>query len=300
MSGIYQIQSKKKPERIYIGSAINIHVRWMSHLKGLRKNKHHSKTLQRHFNKYGEADLQFSVLAGCDKEDLIRHEQYFLDAYRPYFNTLLVAGSVLGLKHSDETKRKISELQKGKKRGKRPNWNYPPWNKGKKATPEAIKNQSESHKGKKMPEEQRLKMLGRKTPEATLIKMKGKIPWNKGKVGIYSEETKLKMSNAKKGKPSWNKNKPWAKEIRKKISEAQKGKPNPIKGTTGRWKHTEETKLKMSEKHKGIKPSREARLRMSEAQKNKSDETKRKISEALMGNKNGRKNKSKLPIINLN
>lgn len=43
---------------------------------------------------------------------------------------------------------------------------------------------------------------------------KGKIPWNKGKTGIYSEETKQKISNTLKENIPWNKG--------KKMSEAYK------------------------------------------------------------------------------
>ncbi len=71
LSGIYQIQSKIKPERCYIGSAIHISNRWTKHLSELRLNRHHSRKLQLHYNKYGESDLQFSVLLGCEKEDLL-------------------------------------------------------------------------------------------------------------------------------------------------------------------------------------------------------------------------------------
>lgn len=59
------------------------------------------------------------------------------------------------------------------------------------------------------------KRIGKKLSEETKIKIsnahKGKMPknivagWNKGKKGIYSQETLKKMSEAKKGKPSWNK-----------------------------------------------------------------------------------------------
>ena len=45
---------------------------------------------------------------------------------------------------------------------------------------------------------------------------KGKVPWNKGKHGIYSEESRRKMSESRKGKVPWNKGKkglqvPWNK-----------------------------------------------------------------------------------------
>ena len=77
----------------------------------------------------------------------------------------------------------------------------------------------------------------------------GKPSWNKGK--HFSEETKEKISNANKGKPSWNKGKHLSEETKEKISNANKGKESSFKG-----KHfSEETKIKMSEAHKGKESS---------------------------------------------
>lgn len=189
-SGIYQIQSKCKPERIYIGSAVNIRKRWNLHLKNLRKNKHHSKKLQRHYDKYREVDLCFSILLGCNKEDLIKTEQYFLDSYRPYFNNRLVAESNLGLKHSEESKQKMRHIK----------------------SEETRKKLSETHKGHHHSEETK-----RKISEAR----RGKSSWNKGK--HHSEETKRKISEARKNKYS-------SEETKRKMSEAKKGNRNPFYG----------------------------------------------------------------------
>jgi group I intron endonuclease len=98
-SGIYKIQSISKSERYYIGSAINIEQRWRLHLHHLRKNCHGSIFLQRHFNKYGIDDLQFSILYICDKKYLVETEQYCLDLYNPLFNLCKKAYSPLGIKH---------------------------------------------------------------------------------------------------------------------------------------------------------------------------------------------------------
>lgn len=54
-------------------------------------------------------------------------------------------------------------------------------------------------------------------------------PWNKGKKGVQhlSEETKKKMSESKKGKPTWNKGLktgPLSEETKDKISKAHKNK----------------------------------------------------------------------------
>jgi group I intron endonuclease len=111
IAGIYQIQSKRKPNRVYIGSASNIQQRWRAHLSYLRNNKHHAIKLQRHFNKYGEDDFQFSILLGCDKdkEYLLKTEQFFIDSMKPYFNSCPLATSRKGSKATEETCKKISE-----------------------------------------------------------------------------------------------------------------------------------------------------------------------------------------------
>jgi group I intron endonuclease len=114
-SGIYKIQSKIKPKRIYIGSAINIKNRWHSHKSDLRLNKHGNKRLQNHYNKYGEKDLQFSIIIGCLKESLIENEQFFMDCYNPFFNICRIAGSPLGTKRSDEVKEKMRQKNLGRK-----------------------------------------------------------------------------------------------------------------------------------------------------------------------------------------
>src|SRR5574344_1552594 len=108
---------------------------------------------------------------------------------------------------------------------------------------------------------------------------KGKPSPLKGK--HKSDETRRHMSEAHKGKPSLMKGKHLSDETKLKMSEAMKGKPSPMKG-----KHkSEEMKRKLSEAHKGHKISEEAKRKISEVHKGKhsSDETKLKISEAMKG-----------------
>lgn len=220
ISGIYKIQSIIKPERVYIGSAVSISNRWNQHLHYLRKNKHHSIKLQRHFNKYGESDLQFSILLGCKKEDLIKNEQYFLDSYFTYFNTCKIAGSLLGTKRTEEQNKALSKRMMGNKNCVGIHRDV--WNKGLKNvySDESRKKMSESHKGKVLPkgikrkplsEEHRNKISesnkGRIVSEETRIKIgnshrgrKGQIPWNKGKTGLLSDTTRQSISNSLKGK----------------------------------------------------------------------------------------------------
>ena len=99
ISGIYKIESKVHPDRIYIGSAVNFRHRKNIHFRTLKKNIHKNPKLQAHYNKYGEGDLSFSVIAICDKKELIPEnkiiwiEQFFIDAYKPWFNIAKIAGS---------------------------------------------------------------------------------------------------------------------------------------------------------------------------------------------------------------
>jgi group I intron endonuclease len=116
MMVIYKILTKSN-NKIYIGSAINFKKRKESHLKDLKNNNHHSKYLQRVYNKYGKNNLEFSILTEIfDKKYLLKEEQYWLDYYQPFgkngYNSCKIAGSMLGFKHSEKTKQKISNLQK--------------------------------------------------------------------------------------------------------------------------------------------------------------------------------------------
>lgn len=206
-SGIYMIQSKIKPTRVYIGSSKNISERWRHHLMNLRLKRHHSPKLQAHYNKYGESDLQFSILLGCDIVDLISAEQYFIDSHNPWFNASPTASSRLGTKASAESKYKMRLAKLGKKQSKehvakRVKSIGTPWNKDKKATPEAIKHQSEAHKGKRMTQEQRERrsgvnhrLFGKKHSPETIQKMR-----DAAKGRVISEEQKMKIRNTLRGK----------------------------------------------------------------------------------------------------
>jgi len=210
-TGIYKIQSKLKTNRCYVGSAVNFKERRREHLKLLRGGRHHSIKLQRHYDKYGENDLIFSLIIGCDKEALIVHEQFYIDALSPYFNICRYAGNtigqrpMLGKKCSDETKKKISIANKGRKHPYR------------KRTPEQI-------------EKTRQALLGRKrTPEAREKMSLAKKGKKLGPRGPITEETRRKMSISQKG----NRNALGAKrspETIMQMSLRMKGKPSCFKG----------------------------------------------------------------------
>jgi group I intron endonuclease len=238
-SGIYQIQSKYKPKRIYIGSSCNIKRRWENHRYDLRKNKHGSSKLQNHFNKYGINDLLFEVIELCDIDKLISKEQFYIDSLNPFFNNCKIANSPLGIKRSDKVRRKQSERMKGLFAGEN-NPNY-----GKHHSPESRQKIKKSHENRvykkhtdEWKEQARQRMLGKNNPNY------GKETWQKGK--HLSEETKQKLSLSKKGKPSKTKGvkkPPISDQLRLKRSLNQIGVKNHFYGKH----HTEEAKKKIKE-----------------------------------------------------
>lgn len=151
-SGIYVI-GRISGGRFYIGSAVNLASRWRVHRCRLNKGNHHSPQLQAAWNKHGASAFEFAVLEEvADRSLLIEREQVWLDAFRPYYNTCRVAGSVAGHSVSAEGRKKISEAQKGRKRGP--------------LSPETRAKISAANRGKPLTAEHRAKLaaakLGRK------------------------------------------------------------------------------------------------------------------------------------------
>lgn len=121
IGGIYLIQSISKPERIYVGSTKDFQIRWRGHKSSLNRGNHSSPQLQYHYNVYGLKDLVFEIIESgeyLDKNHLLSREQGWYDRFcfnstgLPYFNCAPIAGSNLGVKWSDELKKKQSERVK--------------------------------------------------------------------------------------------------------------------------------------------------------------------------------------------
>lgn len=112
LSCIYIILNVINNKR-YIGSAKDFKVRKYRHLLALRKNQHGNIFLQRAFNKYGEENFKFEIIAIVkDINDLIEREQFYLDLLKPEYNICKIAGSALGRKHTSEAILKMSIFQK--------------------------------------------------------------------------------------------------------------------------------------------------------------------------------------------
>ena len=115
ISGVYEIVNKVNGHR-YIGSSANIAKRWReTTTRDLNGLKHHSVYLQRAWLKYGPDCFAFAVIENCEKSSLVQREQFYINELKPAYNTSPTAGMCpLGVKHTDETKRKVSEAGKGR------------------------------------------------------------------------------------------------------------------------------------------------------------------------------------------
>ena len=228
ISGIYQIKSRISGKR-YVGSSVNIYKRWSAHRSILKSRQHHSEILQRAWDKYGEENIEFSILLTCPEKDLLKYEQAYLDRGNCDYNIAKdAAAPMLGKKFTEEHKRNISKGQIGRK-----------------VSEETRRKISEAHKGMKCSEETRRKMSEVKMGE------------NNARYGIKaSPETLLKMSEVHKGKRH-------SEETKAKMSETKTGKNNPNYGKA----MSIEQRKKISEAHKGLVPSYETRAKISEALK---------------------------------
>ncbi|NJO64321.1 MAG: GIY-YIG nuclease family protein [Richelia sp. RM2_1_2] len=118
-SGIYKIINITNG-KFYIGSARNFRNRWNSHKYHLIRNQHENSHLQNAWNKYGENQFKFEIIEECPINTLLMREQFYIDLYKPYDNTigyniLRIAGSSLGFKFSEESRVKMSVAKQGKK-----------------------------------------------------------------------------------------------------------------------------------------------------------------------------------------
>jgi len=115
-----------------------------------------------------------------------------------------------------------------------------------------------------------------------------------GKQFEVSEETKVKISLACKGRPAWNKGVSPSEETKQKISKNHRG--GPQKGYTP----IEESRQRMSLANKGKKRSEETKRKSSLAHKGKhlSEATKLKISLAKRGKKKSLETRQKMSLAN--
>ena len=227
MGSIYKITNTVNGKS-YIGQTIHDAVkgRISEHFRGASNG---SQLLKRAIKKHGKCVFIYKILHDGIIPELL--DSYEIEAIAK-FNAVAPKGYNLnsggggGKTPSEETRRKMSEVNKGKNNGF-----Y-----GKNHSAETRRKLSEARKGKPGA------MTGRKHSAEARRKLSEA---HKGKK--HTPETRRKMSESRKGK----RRAPYSLETRRKMSEERKGKP-------GR-PHTLETRRKMSEaqKHPMHEPSKE-------------------------------------------
>lgn len=101
--GVYCITNSKNG-KIYIGSTGNsFYNRFHQHLSDYKNGKHNGVILKRAFDAHGIENFIFSIICICDERDRLTMEQFYIDKGVDY-NCAMIAGSLLGLKHSNTSK----------------------------------------------------------------------------------------------------------------------------------------------------------------------------------------------------
>lgn len=181
--------------------------------------------------KYGKENFIKKILFICECREhalIIESEIVNLDFIEQKDTYNMITGGFGCFSISNETRQKISDSNKGKKR-----------------TEETKRKIGNAHKGKKISDEQKLLLSN--------LKKDSMIGIGNPMYGLkHSEESKLKMKLKKI-------NKKLSEDHKRKLSKAKDGKISTMKGK----KHSEETKLKMSKIRKGVKHSEEHKRKLS-------------------------------------
>jgi len=145
--GIYYIENIINNKK-YIGKSVCIEKRWVIHKRKLLSQTHFNNHLLKAWNKYGENNFEFHILEECSEDKLSEKELFYINHFNTTINgyNITKGGKGFYSEHLESSKIKISESLKKQ------------WASG-------------DRKGKPWTSEQK-------------EKMKGKIPWNKGKAGI--------------------------------------------------------------------------------------------------------------------
>jgi group I intron endonuclease len=113
-SGVYMIKNILNGES-YIGSATSLMKRANAHRCCLLNGNHANIKLQRSFNKNGGNCFIIGVIEFTSIENLINLETEMINKFKPFYNLRNVTKSNLGVKLSDETRKKMRDAKIGKK-----------------------------------------------------------------------------------------------------------------------------------------------------------------------------------------
>lgn len=109
-SGVYR-WNNLITNKSYVGSSVSLGRRFRDYysLTSIEKKlSRGSSAIHRALIKYGYSNFSLDILEYCDLSVLIAKEQYYIDILNPEYNILKIAGSKLGFKHSEATKKRMS------------------------------------------------------------------------------------------------------------------------------------------------------------------------------------------------
>ena len=169
--GIYMITNTANGKH-YVGQSVRIEGRVSGHLRG----KGHCPYLANAIKKYGRENFSWEILKRCSPWNLTKWEQYYMNRISPEYNLTPAAGSVLGIKWSDQSRQKLSKSLKGRK-----------------VDPEVVA---------RMRETQKTSMLGNSNSKGTVPSAETREKISKAKMGHppleYTPELRQKLSIANK------------------------------------------------------------------------------------------------------
>lgn len=251
-TGVYRIRNKVNG-KVYVGSAaVSLRGRMSNHRSCLRGGYHVNTHLQRAWDRYGEASFEFTTIERCPPEKCVEREQYWIDLYNSTdrkrgYNRSPTAGSTLGVKHSEATRKNmsaamqrisgdISERMRGNQNGR---GNTAPKTESHKAKiAAAARRQFEDPEARRQMSDEK-KRLYEKCPE-----VKERIAESlRGRK--QSEETKAKRAASLRGKKR-------TPEQRARMSEAAlKNRENRRRAAAQRWytEHTKKEEANAADRH---------------------------------------------------
>jgi group I intron endonuclease len=83
LCGIYKISTPEGGS--YIGQSSDIEARWYHHRRALENGTHYNPLLKAAFVTYGEF-LEYSIIAYCERTELMKLEHLAIRALKPSFN----------------------------------------------------------------------------------------------------------------------------------------------------------------------------------------------------------------------
>jgi hypothetical protein len=156
---------------VYIGQSVDICARWAQHRYCLSNNKHGNPILQNCYNKYGKGALTFKIEIECKRSELNGNESKFIEMFSGLFSDCLMNvrdagnGNLSWRPISKEARKRMSDIAKNRPR----------------RSEESRKKTSDKLRGRP---------VSQKSIDALILRNKR----------VYSQETRDKMSIAKKGK----------------------------------------------------------------------------------------------------